>query len=169
MSLSEDEQVNLSISYPSQYVFTCVCGVNVFYSQMEVHVLSEQHITYVNQTRQTYDCEICLQQFHAEYMYSCETCKQHHCDSCHYKMDKCPFCRSVFPMSHLEILFVNTIEQHLFYLENTRKHHDMSLLILKDSLDVWEFMYMKPKYQQLQEKVLHVIQKHEIERILNQL
>lgn len=167
-SMNDSHFVSIDISQQS-CTYTCVCGMKVSLSDKETHLRSLQHLRYLEYSRTIKECDICVHTHYQDVMYACETCKQTHCESCHYQMDKCPFCRATFPITHLELLFQNTIQQHLFYLENTRRHHDMSVAILKQSIDTWHFMYSKPKYKYLLEKVLEVLERVEVNAILQLL
>lgn len=47
------------------------------------------------------ECEICCNKHEHEFVV-CLTCKQEVCLECYVKLDSCPFCRSIYPVSFEE-------------------------------------------------------------------
>ncbi len=167
----EEEFVSIHISDEIDSLYQCVCGSKVFGDYLDVHIQTDRHQRYLRETHPFASnvCEICMNSSAIGDLFTCEVCTQTHCNPCHDKMEKCPFCRTKFPTTQVEMLFYNTVTLHLFYLETSRNHQDMSITVLKESLDKWDFLYAKSKYRELQEKVLYLLQTKEIERVLHYL
>lgn len=47
-------------------------------------------------------CIICLDKYHLNDRLTCDECKIQICLQCYSKVDKCPFCRKKYDMTHSE-------------------------------------------------------------------
>ncbi len=165
----------------------CGCGSLVLNPNLGRHLLTPKHIQYL-QTKHphrfeyvmelvqnelsgvpnefTQECDIC-NEFQMNF-YQCRTCRQSHCEDCHDQIEKCPFCRTVFPLPPDEWLFVKSVSLHLQYLsaytQTDLRNWQFSYRLLAESLDEWEMFYSKPKYRKLLSRVqecLALIESHQ--------
>lgn len=77
--------------------YECGCGKVIRKNSINGHLKTRVHMEYMSRTCEVVaeECGICY--IEKKHFFSCPTCKNKHCSECHPHMNKCPFCRSMFP------------------------------------------------------------------------
>lgn len=128
-------------------MFHCECGSVIQKSSLRTHLKTKKHqklLEKMNKT--TTECVICMES-HTTTPFTCKTCYNTHCITCHEKIDRCPFCRATFmEYEMLEYLFFEKVAPALkmmsFFTElGILKYYPW----LRDDLH-----YVKQTYQQMQ-------------------
>ena len=75
----------------------CNCGKSVFLKGIKKHLKSKYHQKHFSSgvPVSSVNCDICYES--KSEFFTCDTCRNQHCTSCHTRMNRCPFCRSNFP------------------------------------------------------------------------
>ncbi len=82
----------------SNTMFTCDCGSVLKKTSLYKHNKSKKHLFHI-QHQDNPECVICYEEKLTSQSFQCGTCQNRHCKLCHSKIDKCPFCRTIFPRS----------------------------------------------------------------------
>lgn len=95
-------------------MFECKCGATLKLTSLYTHIKTKKHQKKIAELNEKIEeCGICREQTNPE-KYTCTTCKNTHCMSCHVHMQKCPFCRTVFDKEkQLEDFFWNEVIRRL--------------------------------------------------------
>jgi hypothetical protein len=100
--------------------YKCQCGSYCSRFGVKKHIHSKKHIQWMinNWINITKICMICYRNKYD--FYTCSVCKNHHCNDCHEKMSKCPFCRNKFMIDELNfIITVVELVDEVFLSEDT--------------------------------------------------
>ena len=68
--------------------FECKCGSVINRASVRSHIRTQKHLA-VDEKKE--ECDICVSQMSG--FYSCEQCCKRHCNECHSKIYRCPYCR----------------------------------------------------------------------------
>jgi hypothetical protein len=120
--------------------FVCKCGSIVQKRYLRKHLTSRKHLIYEQRKNRVEgvgddlkvdneldneldnECGICYME--KSNHYTCTVCKNKHCTECHAHIDKCPFCRTVFPIQYTnaEKMFIEILE---IYYSNVIQCRDL--------------------------------------------
>lgn len=104
-SIRQNENI---LSLKENNMFECKCGATLKLTSLYTHIKTKKH-----QKKLAEECGICRENTNPE-TYTCTTCKNKHCMSCHAQMHKCPYCRTIFDKEkQLEEFFWNDIIRRL--------------------------------------------------------
>jgi len=76
--------------------YKCGCGSIIRKSSIYGHIRSKFHIRWTKSVESVVEatCDICYD--NRINFFTCPVCRNKHCTECHTRIDKCPYCRTVF-------------------------------------------------------------------------